>query len=82
MLSVFRIHDIAPATLILFIEVRSDGALIICSGKNNPKLLDAADAGTDYKELDVYKTIVDACANEIPFPVAMERYAAPAEYLE
>ncbi len=69
-------------TLILFIDVRSDGALIICCGKNNPKLLEAADAGADYKALDVYKTIVAACENEIPFPVEMERYTAPAEYLE
>lgn len=69
-------------TLVLFVSVRSDGALIICSGKNNPKLLDAADAGAGYKALDIYKTIVDACANEIPFPVEMERYTAPEEYLE
>ena len=38
-------------TLILFVDVASDGTLVVPSGKNNPKLLDAADAGTDYKEL-------------------------------
>ena len=67
-------------TLILYVHVRDDGTLEIFTGKNNPKLLDAADAGADYKALDVYRTAVDACANEVPFE--RERFTAPAEYLD
>lgn len=69
----------AGETLIVFITVQEDGTLLF-SGKNDSfRLLDAAHAGEDYKNLEIYKTIADACENEIFFD--RERNTAAEQYL-
>ena len=67
-------------TLIVFITVQEDGTLLF-SGKNDSyRLLDADHVGEDYKNLEVYKTIANACKNEVFFD--RERNTAPEQYLE
>lgn len=67
-------------TLIICLSVRDDGTLLL-SGKNDSyRLLDADHVGEDYKNLEVYKTIANACENEVFFD--RERNTAPEQYLE